>query len=1447
MTWYKKWATIVMIISLLLTLVPAVQAEEGNPPTPTEEQVLPGQPSENDATNPDEEVSDPEVQPEDLAPVQGVEGVIPAVYGLQSDIHNLALGLNYEWSEAPEAAYPDDSNKLTDGIHGELKMSDPAWVGHVKKKTREVVFDLGEPKSISNIKARFMQDWPTNSMLVPLTVSMYVSDDKENWGTLSHNATQLLWGDGPPREEVYEWDGATDGIRSGNLDASMAYARYVKVTFSMHTRAWSFIDEIEIMGADGKLEGAVTVPTEQPGFLEPGEATAGIHNLNLLYNGHYPNDLGTWKKERIIPNISYVDQSGEPVDWLFDGVLYLGLTSPNGLAFDGGFSPSTGATLKEWQWYLDKTFAEAGDMQQLNEATKEVGAKLDRPDFKEKVVLMIPDPGEYVRDFGVIDGEPLNFNISDVGEEKALSNREKAIQWWLDQVEERWGAANYSNLELVGMYWLAEQISTSERGPDLLQSTSVKVHDKNLKFFWIPHFLAYKSYMWKDVGFDAVAFQPNYFFEEMGYDRLEDAANIAKQYGMSNELEFDDRMLTDAVFRERFIDYLNSGVETGLMQKGFKAYYQGNNAIFNTAVSTDPSTRILYEWLYQFVNGTYEKNNAAPPEAVVQMNGQTLQSGAVIPDTEPVQFTWELENDDGSGLTKVTATFDGKPYTEGTVIDLAGKPGKHELIITVAAGKSMKTTYVIEASTNADGLKTLVNRFEEKQQFTNAEAARSLNNYLEMMKRYEAADAAKAVKYLKGFNAKLDLLKKDHIISDSAYSTLKEGVYYLIGNEAANKAVEASSIEGANPNYAPAKAVDGFAATRWASDYINNSWFQIDLGEVKEMDTVRIDWEYARAKTYRLLVSDDKQNWTNAVSDNDGIITAHDGKETVQFDPLKARYIKFQGIERATDYGYSFYEFGVYNLSGAEEIKAIEGLKAAVDAASKKVTIDGLIMNGGLEKVQLKVLNLKGKVDYEGQTTSTEAGGFQFAFTLKTGIEGTYEAYLSTDDMSVPEKVTFEYKKANPGEGNGGGNNGGGGSGGNGGGNSGGSSGGGTPSPTPDGFQPQPDGSVKTVLSSKLDSDGKTAIGVLSEQEVRKALAQAKADLAGKQKLSIEIKKNGEAAKYALDLPATFLSEYPNLLIEVITPKASIVLSGQMLAKTEELGKQLRFVIGDKDGKTISPEAQAQIGNRPIIHLEAKLDGKLIQWKNEKAPITVTVPYLVAGKEIGTRIGILSINDQGAASAMKGAIYSASDKLIRFQTDRTGTYAVYYDQPVSQFTDLGNHLWAKEAIDQLTALGIVKGTSADIFSPGEQVSRADFILMLVRALDLKAEASKPFTDVKPQDYYYDAVSIAKQLDIVTGVDGERLDPKAKITRQDMMVMAVRALKAAKATEIAGDLTALDGFKDAKSISAYAAGSIAGMIEQGLIQGDGHMIHPRNNTTRAETAVFLYRLLNYVTE
>ncbi|MDR9855727.1 DUF4855 domain-containing protein [Paenibacillus sp. VCA1] len=521
--------------------------------------------------------------------------------GDQAQPRNLAAGLKYTLSENPEDSYPDRNYGLTDGVYDPtLTYTDPAWQGHLRGKVREVVFDLGELKSVSEVKAHFMQH-SEFGIFYPNTVSMYVSMDGKQWGTLANVNTKIpIWEQGPATDQFYQWTGKTDGVPSGgNTNAVMAQARYVKVTFVAGT--FAFLDEIEVWGVDGKANNSAKIPVDEPAYAG---ATGGISNLALLYNGWYDHGEGDWTKEKIIPYISYVDTNGQPKDWLYDGVLYLGLYGDH---WSGNYGTGT-ATLADWKWYLDKTFAPEGDLKQLDEATKETAAKLGDPKHKTKVVLMIPHPGETLSDFGDVDGDGISENMvsAEVGKEAALANREKAVKWYMNELRQRWSSAGYSHLELTGMYWLAESVG-DEDDRSLVQYASQLVHKEKKRFYWIPYFYGNQNYAGKQLGFDVASLQPNYFFDEMPADRIETAATLAKQYHMGMEMEFDERMNTDPTFRQKYIEYLNGGIDYGYMKNAFKAYYQGNTALFDSAKSQDPAVRELYDFMYQFVKGTYVK------------------------------------------------------------------------------------------------------------------------------------------------------------------------------------------------------------------------------------------------------------------------------------------------------------------------------------------------------------------------------------------------------------------------------------------------------------------------------------------------------------------------------------------------------------------------------------------------------------------------------------------------------------------------------------------------------------------------------------------------------------------------------------------------------------------------------------------------------------------------
>lgn len=126
-------------------------------------------------------------------------------------------------------------------------------------------------------------------------------------------------------------------------------------------------------------------------------------------------------------------------------------------------------------------------------------------------------------------------------------------------------------------------------------------------------------------------------------------------------------------------------------------------------------------------------------------------------------------------------------------------------------------------------------------------------------------------------------------------------------NLALNKNAYAS-VNNSDGEGVPSRAVDGNMSSRWGSSYNNDAWLYVDLGEPKEINKVKIAWEGAYGKKYLIQVSDDAQNWTTVYTQNSG----KGGNETLEFDPVYAKYVKFQGVERGSMWGYSFYEFEVY-------------------------------------------------------------------------------------------------------------------------------------------------------------------------------------------------------------------------------------------------------------------------------------------------------------------------------------------------------------------------------------------------------------------------------------------------------------------------------------------------------------------------------------------------------
>ena len=125
-------------------------------------------------------------------------------------------------------------------------------------------------------------------------------------------------------------------------------------------------------------------------------------------------------------------------------------------------------------------------------------------------------------------------------------------------------------------------------------------------------------------------------------------------------------------------------------------------------------------------------------------------------------------------------------------------------------------------------------------------------------------------------------------------------------NLAYKKNARASS---GSPEAPDANAVsDENAGSRWSSAYNDDEWVYVDLGAPTEIHAVSLNWEAAYGKAYKIQVSDDGLAWKDVYSTDNG----KGGVEDIALPPVTTRYVKMQGVRRATSFGYSLYDFGVY-------------------------------------------------------------------------------------------------------------------------------------------------------------------------------------------------------------------------------------------------------------------------------------------------------------------------------------------------------------------------------------------------------------------------------------------------------------------------------------------------------------------------------------------------------
>ncbi len=222
----------------------------------------------------------------------------------------------------------------------------------------------------------------------------------------------------------------------------------------------------------------------------------------------------------------------------------------------------------------------------------------------------------------------------------------------------------------------------------------------------------------------------------------------------------------------------------------------------------------------------------------------------------------------------------------------------------------------------------------------------------------------------------------------------------------------------------------------------------------------------------------------------------------------------------------------------------------------------------------------------------------------------------------------------------------------------------------------------------------------------------------------------------------------------------------------------------------------------------------------------------------------LSLSSDGLISGIPAEegistlVLEISDRQNR-KTSSTLTLSVnpapLTNPPEAILTDIAGH-WAENNIKQIVSEGIISGYPDKTFLPDKEITRAEFVTMLVKAFKLDQKEGPGFADVSGHWASADIETTAF-YGIVDGYDSNFFGPDDFITREQVAVMIVRALELIQT----GEETT---FNDRGSISPWARTAVATAVCHNLMTGyPDNTFRPSAFTTRAEAATIIHNALH----
>lgn len=358
--------------------------------------------------------------------------------------------------------------------------------------------------------------------------------------------------------------------------------------------------------------------------------------------------------------------------------------------------------------------------------------------------------------------------------------------------------------------------------------------------------------------------------------------------------------------------------------------------------------------------------------------------------------------------------------------------------------------------------------------------------------------------------------------------------------------------------------------------------------------------------------------------------------------------------------------------------------------------------------------------------------------------------------------------------------------------------------------------------------------------------------------IAVKLEKAAEGEEAKANVPGKLFTEAgkknPNAVVEVQAGGASYKLPvseikvSELAAKLGVNESEVQIIISvnevpQEDVKDTVDKNKLNLASKVLEFTVTAVSG------DKSQPISAFTTFVereITGDQVfdAEQSVAVKLNDDGTFSAIP-TLFNGNKATVKSLTN--SKYTIVKNNIT--FPDVNNVNWAEDYIETLASKYIIRGKLDGRYAPADDMTRAEFIVLLVRGLGLPGEEyNGEFRDVKGNEWFNSSgeVMAAVKYGITEGMRDGRFAPGEKITRIQAAAMVSRAmeLKFLNYDKSGLDISKkIKDFKDYNGIAPWARADIEKIYQAGIMSGTSSgKFNPYGLTKRDQMARILGEFL-----